>query len=287
MSGNSSSVTYLNVWNQYRNCMIIFIALFICYILLIPLCIYVLYLGFNRWRKQRSGSTSDTSSHSDIITYNIVVMEMICVLGSCFYANGLFSNLITVKVALYLWDMTVTGQNLFHILTCIERYLAVVHPVVYLRLRQSGGVRIRNISIGCVWLISVGSLGLLFHPVKSFLQLGFFILSFITVCFCSLSVLRVLILPGPGDVSRNRGHVDQSKKRAFQSIMIILLALVIRLLSSVVNALQAETVLQPFCSCELMWTLGWLSWPSSLVLPLLFLHRAGKLPTCKTNTKAG
>ncbi|KAJ4926971.1 hypothetical protein JOQ06_014712 [Pogonophryne albipinna] len=57
------------------------------------------------------------------------------------------------------------GESLFHVLTCLERYLAVVRPIIYLRLRNVQGVRIRNISIG-------------------------------------LSVLCVLIRPGPGNGER-------------------------------------------------------------------------------------
>lgn len=51
------------------------------------------------------------------------------------------------------------GEILFHILTCVERCLAVVHPVPYLRLKNKRGVRIQAVSTGCVWLLRFVGIG--------------------------------------------------------------------------------------------------------------------------------
>ncbi|CAJ1048238.1 hypothetical protein GBF38_004938 [Xyrichtys novacula] len=164
MLDNSSSNSTSHYWQSLRACFPIFVAIFLCYILFfLPLLISVLYEGYRRWRKQHSGTTSGTASHADVFTYHMVAMELISVCGSCFYCYGESSNhMVVFMVGMYLWFIIVPGQSLFHILTCVERYLAVVHPVTYLRLKQSGGVRIRNITIGCVWLISMPSSPLCF-----------------------------------------------------------------------------------------------------------------------------
>ncbi|XP_022621201.1 uncharacterized protein LOC111236664 [Seriola dumerili] len=247
--------------------------------LLLPLSALVLYLGHRRWRQQRSFATL---SHSDIFTYHMVVVELVVMLAAIFYFCGLAVGLSElIMVGIYATGFVYPGQMCFQILTCVERYLAVVHPITYLELRQSGGVRLRNISIGCVWLLGFGWIGLtaLYLPeipyIPFFCMLGF---SLVVVCFCSLCVIRVLIRPGPGDVGGDRVRVDQSKQRAFYTITAIMGVLGLWLAGSILGlALDRSELLSYSDGCLLLVAANWFSLPSSLLLPLLFLHRAGKL----------
>ncbi|KAL3050865.1 hypothetical protein OYC64_001187 [Pagothenia borchgrevinki] len=249
-------------------------------ILLVPLFILVLYIGFQQWRKRGSAATT---SHTDVFTFHMVILELIGVVGFTFYCYGIYTDgQFIIEVGSGLFALISPGQTLFHLLTCVERYLAVVHPVIYLRLRQGGGVRIRNISIGCVWCICFISASLqviiLARVISDFVLLVF---SSIVVCFCSISVLFVLIRPGPGEGGGNRERVDQSKQRAFYTIMAIMAALLLRFLSSIVTTAFFVLMSGTCQDYVLIWSLFWFTVPSSLVLPLLFLQRAGKLPGCK------
>ncbi|CAJ1048256.1 somatostatin receptor type 5-like [Xyrichtys novacula] len=112
-------------------------------LLLYPLCIFVLHLGYRQWRQQRSFATT---SHSDIFTYHMVGLEMIFALGWIIYLSGEFNSYWNLTVAgFHLTSIVIPGQIGFHVLTCVERYLAVVHPVLYLKLKQPSAIRIRNI----------------------------------------------------------------------------------------------------------------------------------------------
>ncbi|KAL3046053.1 hypothetical protein OYC64_004126 [Pagothenia borchgrevinki] len=229
---------------------LIFLSFYITITLLIlPICIFVLYLGLQRWRQQ--SSTSSTTSHSDIFTFHMVLIELLGFLGFtlCVYAVYV-KNYKMLSVGFVVSFFTWYVQNSFHILTCVERYLAVVHPVTYLNLKGQRGVRIRNICIGCVWLLSF-AMSYLPDDFSLVFDLGLMIFSMIVVSFFSLSVLCILIRPGPGEQGGDRTIVDQSKRRAFFTIVAILGVLLV----------------------------------SSLVLPLLFLHRVGKLACCKNNNK--
>jgi len=214
----------------------------------------------------------------------MVILEFIGVVGETMSCYGIYTDgQFIIEVGSGIFTVVSPGQTLFHLLTCVERYLAVVHPVIYLRLRQGVGVRIRNISIGCVWCICFISASLqviiLGTVISDFVLLVF---SSIVVCFCSISVLLVLIRPGPGEGGGNRERVDQSKQRAFYTIMAIMAALLLRFLSNLVfTSLYISSVLGDCGEKVLMWSLIWFAVPSSLVLPLLFLQRAGKLPGCK------
>ncbi|KAF3837551.1 hypothetical protein F7725_005015 [Dissostichus mawsoni] len=254
----------------------VFTALYIVYILLVPLFIFVLYIGFQRWRKRGSATTT---SHTDVFTFHMVILELIGVVGNAFYCHSLYTHdPVTGQVGKYVLSAISPGQTLFHMLTCVERYLAVVHPVIYLRLRQGGGVRIRNISIGCVWCICFFVASLQSIPMfQLVIALMFFAISLIVAFFCSISVLFVLIRPGPGEGGGKRERVDHSKQRALHTMMAITAALSWRLLSILLISSLYSSPLVAKCDIALMiWSAYWFTLPSSLVLPLLHISEAEK-----------
>ena len=288
-SSNSSLHPLLNDCLQNKAVISIFMTVFIGYILLAPLYILVLSVGFQRWRKQGPVATSARMADSDIFTYNMAVLELICLLGFFFYCCGAFANQPgVVVVGSYLYGLVSPGQTVFHLLTCVERYVAVVHPITYLGLRQSGRLRIRYISVGCVWLLCFGSLSISTID-EYFIIICNALLLFFSCCgvfYFSLSVLCILIRPGPGEVGEHR--VDKSKQRAFYTIMGIMGALLLKLLSTLVSTATAFSgSLSTIELCLVGTFASWFNLPSSLVLPLLLLHRAGKLPGCKLNTESG
>ena len=271
----------------YRSSFFSFLAFSVTNILLLlPLCLFVFYLGLQRWQKRHLASAAAKTSHSDIFTYHMVAMEMIGVFGCGLYCCGTgFNNLWLTLVGLYSYSAISYGELLFHILTCVERYLAVVHPITYLGLRNRGGVRIRNITIGCVWLLLCGSYGLVSQE-SMIPALCIIIISMLIVSFCSLSVLCALIRPGPGDGAKDKD--DQTKIRAFHTIMAITGALLFRLGGHVLAlAIFSSPSVNHGVRCAVLVSGIWFGLPSSLVLPLLFLHRAGKLLCCKKNTESG
>ncbi|GLD73492.1 uncharacterized protein AKAME5_002481700, partial [Lates japonicus] len=171
-------------------------------------------------------------SHSDIFTYHMVIIELISVFGSSISCCGIHANLPEMlELGVYLLSVNMSGQMLFHILTCAERYLAVVHPITYLGLRKTKGIRIRNIIIGCVWILCFAATSsMTLRDEVSMLILSFSVLGFMlsVISFCSISVLCTLIRPGPADRVEGRQRIDQSKLRAFYTIMAILGVLLIR-----------------------------------------------------------
>lgn len=258
-------------------------ALFISSVFFLPLLLLVFFVGYRQWKKRRLVSSLLTASHSDILTFHMAVLETISLFGILLYILSSYAKRpLFVIVAMYILSMIAPGRMLFHLFTSVDHYLAVVHPVHYRRLKQAGGVRIRNISIGCVWLLCFGLLVMLQTYDRLYTQLTFVLLSIslVFVTFCSISVLIVLIRPGPGDEGRKRGQVDQTKQRAFKAIMMILGAQVLNFLGDLIVQVLFSTRLS-VDPIFVMWCVSWLSVPSMLVLPLLFLHRAGKLPSCK------
>ncbi|XP_036072654.1 uncharacterized protein LOC118600074 [Oryzias melastigma] len=278
MSSNSSTNSLI-ICSESRPAVLLFIAFSVSNIFLIPLFIYTLCLGVQRCRTQRSGSTS----YLDIFTYNVVVLELLSLVGCCCLCCGALMSVQTLVSAAYaIFSLTSPGQSYFHVLTCVERYVAVVYPVAYRSLRHSG-TRTRTAVAGGIWLPCLVNYGLdcLISPTAVVIKEScFFTLFVIIVTFCSFSVLMILINPKPGERGGDTNRTDQSKRRAFHVITLIMGVLWLRFLGVLVGAVASGETLS-HAHCVLAASTSFLTTPGSLVLPLLFLKRAGKMQRCK------
>ncbi|CAI5685980.1 unnamed protein product [Oreochromis niloticus] len=262
----------------------IFRAFYITAIFLIlPICILILQHGLQEWRKK--GSTfMEVLSHSDCFTYNIAIMDLFAVLACIFsYCGSVMKYLNMLFWAFFLYSVCWFGLIFFHMLTCLEHYMAAVHPITYLSLRKERWVRIRNISIGCIWLLCFALSGftMIDDIIVSIVNFCFLTLSLIVSSFCSLSVLRVLIYSSPRQDGRNRKGIDQSKKRAFYTIVTILGMLLLTFVWDLNWSVVYIT--GGLNGCMLMSWDALFNLPSNIFLPLLFLYRKGKFVCCKNN----
>lgn len=243
---------------------------------LFPLYIFILYLGFKRWR-----STGTAVSHFDFFTYNTVLVELLCVLGFTLICCGVESDLASMALAgISLLFIHFIGQLLLHILTCLERYLAVTHPITYVSLKNAKGVRMRNITVGCSWLLCFSSLGFLYihNEAANVMSFTLAVLGLIVISFCSVSILCVLIRPRPVEVGERRQQVDQSKLKAFNTVMAILGVLLLKLIGNIIGTcVYASKKLDDATECAMWLCSLWTNLPSMLPLPLLYLMRQKNL----------
>lgn len=248
---------------------------------LLPLSIFIIYLGLQQWLQQHSAKSI---SHSDVFTFNMIIMELINVLGSIIICIGKHTSILQMtNVGVYFFSFNRSGQVFFHLLTCVERYLAVVHPFTYQSLRNERAIRIRNIIIVWVWLACfafLGSVAFEDQISKATIIYCFVLPFFLTMSLCNLSILIVLNRPRPGDSCRQQA--DQSRMKAFYTILFITAVLLLKF-GWDVTALRIISLLQLQQEqiCVILFSTVLTNIPSSLVLPLLFLHRAGKLQFLK------
>lgn len=260
------------------------------YVLLLPLFLLVLHVGFQRWWRRRSVATATATSHSDVLTFHMVLLELLSIVVTClYYYSANTGKELQFAAVLAILPAIGTGQSLFHLLTCMDRYLAVVHPIRYVWLRQSAGIRLRNISIGCAWLLCCPSAGLsLLGNLYSRIYIFVTLFSSVVLSFGTLCILFVVSRSGPSQAPGAKQRADQTKQRALHTVAAITTALVLRFLFSMLPSILSATLdnLSRRHRCLLLTSSPWFSLPSSLVLPLLFLHRAGKLPDCKHDSEA-
>lgn len=270
---SSTSVYYTLISFTIISCLVV-----------LPLCILVIHQGLQRQRQQRSNMTTN---HSDRFTYHMAAIEILGILGSIIIVCGTKTGLpLLMTVGTDFVFINSTGQTLFQFLTCVERYLAVVHPITYRSLREGRGIRIRDIAIGCCWLLCFAAT--LVTHIRGPVPIFFFTLtiaSYLAVfLFLSLSVLCALKGPDPGRVVGTKGKVDQLKLRAFYNFMAIFGVLLLRFGGHMILTIfSISSYLGKTRPCVSLLCVIWFGLPSSLILPLLYLHRAGTLQCCKSN----
>lgn len=247
-----------------------------CGLLVIPVRVFVVCITIQRLLQ----GSSVAVSHSEHFAFHMSVCELLCLAGLTLSVSGAVANCPQIGIAgLYLLFSLTCVQILFDTVTCVERYLAVCHPITFRNLKNAKGAQIRNVTVGLAWswsLLLAVLLSTVDTDVLNSVYLTLAALSLVIVLLCSLSVLFALIRPGPGEARPVRLQLDQSKLRAFVIILVILALLFIRIggsgiLSAFSNELGNEA------QCHLMLYTQWLRLPHGLlVLGLLLSQKTQK-----------
>ncbi|XP_056587664.1 somatostatin receptor type 5-like [Triplophysa dalaica] len=166
---------------------------------------------------------------SAIASEFLILNLSVCEIGNCL--NSLLSLFIycTLFKSLeaftdFLLVLSITGRPLFQCLICVERYLAVIHPVTFLKYKP---LRYRVICSTAAWLNCL-SFGLLYMVCltfrDNFYKITFYLVQFLVFLsiqsFCCLAVLRALNQSGPGERGREREKENHMKRKAFYLILV-------------------------------------------------------------------
>lgn len=248
-------------------------------LIFLPICIFILKVALHHWR---SPSSVAAGYHSDCFIYNMVIMELISVVGSVLCCYAIYSkHLPILNMGCLIFSFSWYGEAISHILISLEGYLATVHPITYKSLGKERRIQFRNAEIVCNWLLSFAGMSLVMYDT-SFIIMDFVLLmlSLTVIFFCSLSVVCVLIRPGPGEEGFVRNRFDQLKRKALFSIIVMLEVLLMRF---VWNLVWVVMCMSGTPECWVLIGCTFSSLPSSLVLPLLFIRRERKLVFCCSN----
>ncbi|XP_067280744.1 chemokine XC receptor 1-like [Pseudorasbora parva] len=216
---------------------------------------------------------------SEFFNLNISICEIV------FSLNCLLSIVVNATrvngfttIPQFLQGLAFTGRPLFQCLICVERYLAVVHPVTFLKYKP---LRYRAICCTVAWIITLGSC--LFCLLSSmsctfYIYSWFFsiqLLLFLSIqLFCLLVILKSLKQSGPGERRREKEEENHMKRRAFIIILITTVTMVIMLVPYTITGLV--TAVKQFYSA--LWVISFICFMlAGFVQPVLYLHRTGKL----------
>ncbi len=225
-----------------------------------------------------------TGSENGVASGLFNINLSVCEIANCL--NSLLTVLLKCPwfssltiLAYFLIGLSITGRPLFQCLICVERYLAVVHPVIFLKYKP---LRYRVICCTVVWIINFGSC---FCCLLTLVLLNFYIYTCINsiqfllfLCiqlFCLVAVLRALKQSGPGERGREREEENPMKRRAFFIILITTVSMAIIYMPFMISGFVCITTQS--CIDETLFfgivcfILG------GFVQPVIYLHRAGKL----------
>ncbi|XP_042567456.1 chemokine XC receptor 1-like [Cyprinus carpio] len=222
-----------------------------------------------------------TGTGSGVASDFFILNLSACEIGNCL--NSLFCILVRFIWFSYLTILTeflsglaITGHPLFQCLMCVERYLAVVHPVTFLKYRP---LRYRVICCTVVWIITLGSCFCCMRTIFSdYIYNAFFSLQYLLFfsiqLFCLVAVLRALKQSGPGERMRDREEENHMKRKAFHLISITTVSIIIIYVPFTILGFYLILTEQYF---QELFSFGLFCYVlACFVQPVLYLNRVGK-----------
>ncbi|KAM6975919.1 proteinase-activated receptor 3 [Tautogolabrus adspersus] len=162
------------------------------------------------------------SSTSDIFILHLAILDVFfCLIPPLELANIVFLTTSSTWYVLRFFYGIKDSSPLFLSCICLDRYMAVVHPITFTELKDR---QHRAVLALVVWLITLAyaaakCVGNIVNFEKVFT--GMILAAFVFMVFCNIAILWVLRQSGPG-----RDEMHPVKKRAFKMVLIILAIIV-------------------------------------------------------------
>ncbi|XP_066509232.1 proteinase-activated receptor 3 [Hoplias malabaricus] len=162
------------------------------------------------------------SSTSDIFIVHLAVLDtFFCLTPPLELANLVYLTSSSTWYVLRFFYGIKDSSPLFLSCICLDRYMAVLHPITFTKLKDR---RHRPVCAGIMWLIILAYAVLkCIDSIPSFNKVFtvMILVCFSFMVFCNISILWALRLSGPG-----RDEMHPVKKRAFKMVLIILAIIV-------------------------------------------------------------
>ncbi len=206
-------------------------------------------------------------------------------LGTILYSSTIvafaFKSQETVLFTTFFSGCYLVGRPFMNSLICVERYIAVAHPVIY---RNQATVKHRYIGSGLVWLLTLiyGGLAVsLYTQYTRDIYILSLAISLLVITACSLGVLKVLLRPSPGETQKE--GMPRQKKRAFVIITAILVCI------SVPYGMDIfQFIMMKYLTNDTFGLLVGINFlimrPSSVIQSMLYLSKQKKLPCTRKDS---
>lgn len=274
MDGNHSLLTVdypLVVCDQTTIPFIIFI------IFGFPVNVYVVWLILAGSGDKGADITSLNQALCEVV--NCMATAMLLIAENHFRLNFAFLNIPLYLVGLSL-GFLISARPLFMSCVCLERYLAVVHPVTFLKFKLLR-YRVAGSIISWLTVLTFSVLPLLIpHPaIFYFVSFAMLFTCFLLQSFCCAETIYALVKPGPGERNQDMSEMNSAKLKALQIIIIIMLggaAVHLPHFMSVIFVTQSLEEEGSICLCISIY----MNLITGFIPPLLYLNRIGKLLSC-------
>ncbi|GAA6076727.1 uncharacterized protein LOC108272553 [Tachysurus ichikawai] len=215
-----------------------------------------------------------------IFAVNLILVEILYCLVAPLYCPCVVSLRLCVGSLLGFWLGTcMAGRYLFQCWLCLEQYLAVIHPMIFIKFKPMR-YRLGFASMALFSSLGIGTASGYMFPAVPYDAFGavYFIVFFLD-SFCCLSVLKALLRPGPSD--KDDGEMNAAKKRAFKIISMNLTTFLVQVLPIVISFSLLSTL--PAESFHLGVAISMtINIAGGFVHPIYVLYKYGKLPFMKS-----
>ncbi|KAF5891009.1 uracil nucleotide/cysteinyl leukotriene receptor-like, partial [Clarias magur] len=207
---------------------------------------FTLTLPSGLWAAWVMMRSSRATLESEFFSVNLLFMEIFCaiIILIATFSFYLLTNQLLLEIFLSLGRICLHSQPVFQCTVCAERYVAVVHPIIFLRYKP---LRYKAAVLAVCWLIA-GVFAVWGEFTGNFYSLmAVLLLIMLVEMFCSLSILVMLKRGGPGE--SKDGEKQQSnlvKKKAFTIVSLLQAKLLVNYLPlTVVSAMMELLVSDP------------------------------------------
>ncbi|KAG8009680.1 hypothetical protein GBF38_019035, partial [Nibea albiflora] len=189
-------------------------------------CNFFMGLPINSYVVWLIASGSGGSAASELFALNLSVSEILFCISSLYmmlYFLLKMPMVAGIELLQCVLQLMFISRLIFQSSICLERYLAVVHPTVFLRFKP---LRYKLACCMVDWLLMllycvIPTLTLsVVHVLYLLVSMSLFFL--VLTLYCGVHVLCVLKQPGPGDGSRGHESRNGLKRKAFTIIVITL-----------------------------------------------------------------
>ncbi|KAM4719245.1 proteinase-activated receptor 3 [Anableps anableps] len=221
------------------------------------------------------------SSTSDIFIIHLAVLDILfCLIPPLELANLVFLTSSSTWYVLRFFYGIKDFSPLFLSCICLDRYIAVIHPIIFTKIKDH---QHRLMLAILVWLIilayaSAKCVGNIVKFDKVFTVM--ILVTFAFMVFCNLAILWALQQSGPG-----RDVMHPVKKRAFKMVLIILAIIVFNYFPPVALFPFKEYFSPDVFQCYIHYVAFGLMDFSSTIQPMLYLSKekfTWKLNCCRT-----
>ncbi|XP_026989312.1 hydroxycarboxylic acid receptor 2-like [Tachysurus fulvidraco] len=240
--------------------------------------VFNLALGFPAntlvmWRIARCKSEGSTS---DVFIFNLAAQDtFFCLMTPIELTNRLYLDHWGIWHLQHFAYGVKDTTPLFLTCICLDRYMAVVHPIVFTNIRDN---RIRKGISALVWVmilayaITESILGVM-SVTKVFSSL--ILSSFFIMVFCNISIIWVLRKSVAGKETMN-----PVKKKAFKMVVILLAIIVFNYLPPVALMPFASTYTFIQMNCQISVSVFSIMDLSSTIDPILYISKTDKMNFC-------
>ncbi|KAI5617502.1 hydroxycarboxylic acid receptor 2-like, partial [Silurus asotus] len=209
-----------------------------------------------------------------VFLLNVIIIELIfCLLCVAEMLNlFIFNNDTYLSVTNFVLSLSWSGRPLIQTCICTEQYLAVRHPIIFLRYK---GIKYRIAAVVVVWFILIGyaACNQISQTFPDPFINSVFIITLIMISFCCVSVLFALKHPGPGDTHTGRDVGNQQKRNAFNTIFSALLLILFSYFPQAVLSVFTGCNDQLLLKCNIIPLLTSFNIFGVMVTPLLKMYK--------------